>query len=148
LGYGNPPGNNFFKTEAEPFYVVGAGVKWNIFDWNRARNERQVISYQQDLLNVRKNDIIDNLRRLLDAKRAEIESLEALVKSDDELLELRKRIREAAEAKFENGVITATDYLNELNAERQALLSQQIHMVNLGKAKVEYMNICGKEISE
>lgn len=148
LGYGNPPGSNFFKTEAEPFYVVGAGVKWNIFDWNRARNERQVISYQQDLLNVRKNDIIDNLRHLLDAKRAEIESLEALVKSDEELLQLRKRIREAAEAKYENGVMTATEYLNELNAERQALLSQQIHMVNLGKAKVEYMNICGKDISE
>lgn len=148
VGYGNPPGSNFFKTEPEPFFVVGAGLKWNIFDWNKARDDRQTISLQQELLAIRKTDIVDNLQRLLDAKNAEIESLESLVKSDEELLELRVRIRKSAESKYENGVMTATEYLNELNAERQAMLGRQIHLINLAKAKVEYLNISGKELSE
>lgn len=44
LGYGNPPGSNFFKNEFAPYYVLGAGIKWNIFDWNKSKNEKQVIT--------------------------------------------------------------------------------------------------------
>ncbi len=148
LGYGNPPGSNFFKDEFAPFFVVGAGVKWNIFDWNRARNERQIISLQQNLIDVRKSDLTDNLKRLLDAKSAEISSLKSLVETDVELIELRKRITVAAESQYSNGAITATEYLNELNAERQTLINHEIHTINLAMARVEYLNICGKEITE
>jgi outer membrane protein TolC len=48
LGYGNPPGSNFFKDEFAPYYIVGAGIKWNIFDWNRAKNEKKVITLQHN----------------------------------------------------------------------------------------------------
>jgi outer membrane protein TolC len=146
LGYGNPPGSNFFKDEFAPYYMVGAGVKWNIFDWNKARNEKQVVSLQQSILDSRKNDMTDNLKRLLDAKIAEISSLELLLKTDMELVELRKRITFAAESQYENGTITATDYLNELNSERQALINYEIHKINFAMAKVEYLNISGKDI--
>ena len=30
VGYGNPPGSNFFRDEFAPYYILGAGVKWNI----------------------------------------------------------------------------------------------------------------------
>lgn len=148
LGYGNPPGSNFFKDEFAPFFVVGAGVKWNILDWNKSSNERQIIALQQNLIDVRKSDLTDNLQRFLEAKSAEILSLKSLVESDKELIELRKRITSAAESKYKNGTITATEYLNELNAERQALLNHEIHKISIVMAKVEYLNICGKEIVE
>jgi len=146
LGYGNPPGSNFFRDEFAPYYILGAGVKWNIFDWNKVRNEKQVISLQQSIIDTRKSDLTDNLKRLLDAKNAEISSLESLLKADNELIELRKRISSTAESQYENGTITATDYMNELNAEKQALLNYDIHKINLALARVEYLNICGKEI--
>jgi outer membrane protein TolC len=41
LGYGNPPGNNFFRDEFDTYYILGAGIKWNIFDWNKTRNENR-----------------------------------------------------------------------------------------------------------
>jgi len=146
LGYGNPPGSNFFRDEFAPYYILGAGVKWNIFDWNKVRNEKHVISLQQSIIDTRKSDLTDNLKRLLDAKNAEISSLESLLKADNELIELRKRISSTAESQYENGTITATDYMNELNAEKQALLNYDIHKINLALARVEYLNICGKEI--
>ncbi len=147
LGYGNPPGSNFFKDEFAPFYILGAAVKWNIFDWNKAKNEKQIISLQQNLIDSRKNDLTDNLQRLLDAKRAEILSLESLLETDTELIELRKRITSAAESQYENGTITATDYLNELSSENQARINYEIHKINLAMARVEYLNICGKEVN-
>jgi outer membrane protein TolC len=146
LGYGNPPGSNFFKDEFAPYYILGAGVKWNIFDWNKVKNEKQVISLQQSIIDSRKDDLTDNLKRLLDVKSAEISSLESLLKTDTELIELRKRITSAAESQYENGTITATEYMNEMNSEKQALINYEIHKINLVMARVEYLNICGKEI--
>ncbi len=146
LGYGNPPGSNFFRDEFAPYYILGAGLKWNIFDWNKTRNEKQVVSLQQNIVDIRKNDMSDNLKRLLDAKSSEIISLESLLSTDKEIIELRKRITSAAESQYENGTITATDYMNELNSERQALINYEIHKINLALAKVEYLNISGKEI--
>ncbi len=145
LGYGNPPGNNFFKDEFAPYYILGAGIKWNIFDWNKAKNEKQIISLQKNIIDKRKQDLTDNLNRLLEAKRSEILSIETLLKTDDELISIRKRITAAAGSQYENGTITATDYLNELNSEQQALINYEIHKINLALAKVEYLNISGKE---
>ncbi len=49
VGYGNPPGNNFFRDEFASYYILGAGIKWNIVDWNKAKNEKQVMCLQQNL---------------------------------------------------------------------------------------------------
>lgn len=146
IGYGNPPGSNFFKNEFAPYYVLGASIKWNIFDWNKAKNEKQIISFQQGILDNRKNDLTDNLKRLLEAKNSEIESIRALVDRDSELITLRKKITASAESQYQNGSITATEYLNELNTERQALINSEIHKINLSMARIEYLNISGKEI--
>ncbi|NMC38564.1 MAG: TolC family protein [Bacteroidales bacterium] len=146
LGYGNPPGNNFFRDEFDTYYIVGAGIKWNIFDWNKARNEKQVISLQKGMIDNRKNDLADNLSHLLEAKNAEISSLDLLIRTDKELIELRKRITSSAESQYENGTITAAELLNEINSERQAFINHELHKISLAMAKVEYLNISGKEI--
>jgi len=145
LGYGNPPGSNFFKDEFAPYYVFGAGVKWNIFDWNLIKNEKQLINLHQEIVGCRKKDVQNNLIRLLDMKRAEITNLTALIKTDEELIEIRKRITLAAESKYENGTITATEYMNELVAERQALINYEIHKISLAMTVEEYLNIRGNE---
>ena len=146
LGYGNPPGSNFFKDEFAPYYILGATIKWNIFDWNKAKNEKQLISLQQNIIESRKSELTDNLNRLLDAKGAEISNLKSLLESDSELIALRKRITAAAESQYDNGIITATDYMNEMTAERQAMINYEIHRINLAMAQIEYLNISGKEI--
>jgi outer membrane protein TolC len=146
LGYGNPPGSDFFNDSFDTYYIVGAGIKWNIFDWNKAKNEKNVISFQQGIVENRKKDMSDNLRRLLESKDAEIQSLNKLIETDNELIILIKRITAASISQYENGTITATEFLNELNSERQALVNSEIHKINLALAKVEYLNISGKDI--
>lgn len=146
LGYGNPPGSNFFKDEFASYYVVGGGIKWNIFDWNKTKNEKNLIGLQQSILEKRKSDLEENLGRLLESKNAEILNLNSILASDTTLVEIRKRITASAESQYENGTITATELLNEMNSERQAIINYEIHKINLEKAKIEYLNISGKEI--
>jgi outer membrane protein TolC len=146
LGYGNPPGNNFLRDEFAPYYVVGAGLKWNIFGWNRTRNEKEILAVQKTILEDRKKDLSDNLKRLLDAVKAEIDGLNSLLATDIDLIALRERITAAAGSQYQNGTITATEYLIEMNAENQALLNHEIHKINLSLAMVRFMNISGQEI--
>ena len=146
LGYGNPPGSNFFKDEFAPYYMLGASVKWNIFDWNKTRNEKQLINLQKGILENRKSDLTVNLNRLLEAKNAEIVNLNSMLESDTALIAIRKRITRTAGSQYENGTITATEFLNAMNSERQAMINYEIHKINLAMAKIEYLNISGKEI--
>ncbi|HEX2977381.1 MAG TPA: TolC family protein, partial [Bacteroidales bacterium] len=146
LGYGNPPGNNFFKDQFDTYYMIGAGIKWNIFDWSKSKNEKKVISTQKTILENRKNDLSDNIRRQLDSKRAEIESLEMMAASDSELITLRKSISAASESQYQNGTITSTEYLDALNSEKQAVINSEIHRISLAMAKADYLNISGKEL--
>lgn len=146
LGYGNPPGSNFFKDQFAPYYIIGAGVKWNIWDWSKVKNEKQQIKLQQVMLENRKSDLTDNIKRSLDLKESEIRSYENSISRDAELIAIRKRITSSAESQYENGSITATELLNEMNSEKQSEISSEIHKINLEMAKVEYLNISGKEI--
>ena len=146
LGYGKPPGSDFFKDTFDTYYIVGGGIKWNIFDWDRVKNEKKVIVLQQGILENRKKDLEDNLTRQLDSKNSEISSLRALIETDSELIAMRKRITASAESQYENGTITATEYLNEMNSQQQAEINYEIHKINLAMARIEYMNISGKEI--
>ncbi len=105
-----------------------------------------MITLQQGILENRKKDLADNLNRLLDSKNAEISSLKSLIETDTELISLRKKITATAESQYTNGTITITDYLNELNSEKQAAINYEIHKINLALAKIEYLNISGKDI--
>jgi outer membrane protein TolC len=146
LGYGKPPGQDFFKDSFSPYYIVGGGIKWNIFDWNRVKNTKEVITIQQGIIENRKKDLEENLNRQLESKNSEILSLKTLIGTDSELISLRKRITATAESQYQSGVITATEYLNELNSEQQALINYEIHKINLALATIQYLNISGKEI--
>lgn len=146
LGYGSPPGNDFFTDSFGTYAVVGAGIKWTITDWNRAKRDEQMIDLNKMIISSKKDDLEGNLSRALRLKKSEIDSYISMLESDEELISIRRSVTEATELKLQNGVITATDYLAELNAEKQAMLNRELHAVSLSKAKIEYMYISGKEI--
>lgn len=146
LGYGNPPGNNFFKDQFEPYFIVGASLKWNIFDWNKTKNEKQIVALRQDIIENRKNDLSDALKRQLETKNAEIENLKSTIGTDTVLIDLRRKITASSESQYKNGTITATELMNQINSEKQAMINYEIHKISLAMARVEYLNISGKEI--
>ena len=61
-----------------------------------------------------------------------------MILKDEEIIALRKNITSTSETQLDNGTITATDYLIELNAEAQAHLNKQQHIIQLAKAKANY----------
>ena len=146
LGYGNPPGNDFFTDEFGTYALIGGGLKWNIFDWNKSKRNQQKIDLSLTIISNQKNNVEDSFERALINKSAEIESLESMLETDKELIELRKSITLTSESQFNNGTITSTEYMSILNLEKEAILSSTIHEVSLAKSRIEYLNISGREI--
>ena len=146
VGYGRPQGSNFFSTDPGSYYSFGFGLKWNIFDWHKSSNERSSLTIQQQLIDTRRREAEDALNRVLRLKRAEIESLASKDETDRRLIDIRTSVSAAAASQFGNGTITATEYLTELNAEKQARLNAEIHRISLVRAEIDYMIITGQEI--
>ena len=146
LGYGRPPGNDFFSDSFGPYYILGAGIKWNIIDWNKSKRKQEIIELNKSIISSQKIKLEENLNRILEMKYSEIRSLEYSLDSDEELISTLKSISKTAKSQYENGTITASEYLFELNKQREAEINHEIHIVSLAKAKIEYLNIAGKEI--
>ncbi|MDT8402628.1 MAG: hypothetical protein RQ743_13115, partial [Bacteroidales bacterium] len=93
-----------------------------------------------------KKNMEENLVRALEMKYAEIRSLETALESDEELVSILESVRKTAMSQYNNGTITASEYLMEWSKEKEAIINRAIHAVSLARAKVEYLNIAGKEI--
>ncbi|HOH14216.1 MAG TPA: TolC family protein [Bacteroidales bacterium] len=147
-GYGNPPGNNFLSDKADVFYSLGAGLKWNIYDWKKNSNEQKTLTIQQQLLEIRKGAAEESLERMLTLKMAEIESLHEAAGRDKELIEIRSRITAAAASQLKNGTITASQYMTELNNEKQAVIAAAARKISIARAETEYLYITGYKTEE
>ena len=147
-GYGNPPGNNFLSDKADIYYSLGAGLKWNIYDWGKNSNEQKTLAIQQQLLEIRKGAAEESLQRMLTLKMAEIESLREASGRDEELIGIRSRIATAAASQLKNGTITASQYMTELNNEKQAVIAAAARRISIARAETEYLYITGYKTRE
>jgi outer membrane protein TolC len=142
FAYGNP-GLNFFRDELRGFYVLGAGLQWNIWDWSKTSRSKQDITIQQDIIRSQKASFDKNLNIQLAEKLAEISKYEEAVKRDEEIVLLRTKISRSAASQLENGVITTSDYITELNAETEARIRLETHRIQLVQARINYLTTKG-----
>jgi len=141
-GYGNP-GYNIMSNKWDYYYMVGAGLRWNIWDWNSTSRDRQVIEHQQHMLQNQRSTFDKELESMRVQEEAKIEQYMKSLKLEEEVLQLQKEISEQAALRLENGTITATDYITELNKESIARINLVMHEVNLMKSIANYLNIQG-----
>jgi outer membrane protein TolC len=142
-GYGRP-GLNMLSNDFTPWWIVGAKMTWNIWNWNLSKNEKKIYDIQGDIIGTQKETFEKNLRIEAGRGIAEIEKLEELLQKDDEIIALRTRITRSASSQMDNGVITSSDYIARLNEETMAKLALEIHRIQLVKAKIAYLFTLGK----
>ncbi len=76
-------------------------------------------------------------------EESKIEQYRKSLKLEEEVLQLQKEISEHAALRLENGTITATDYVTELNKESISRINLAMHQVKLIKSIANYLNIQG-----
>lgn len=142
-GYGRP-GLNMLLNDFDFFYIGGIRLNWSLGGLYTKKKEKELVSINKKMVEVQKETFLLNTNSLLKQQQAEIDKLQKLVVSDNEIISLRKSVTDAAKAQLENGVITANDFLKEVNAEDQARQTLITHQVQLLQAQINYQTILGK----
>lgn len=141
-GYGRP-GLNPFETSFQPYYLAGIQVTWDIIDWSKSQRERENLQLANHLIDMQQSAFNQQLELQLAGQYRDIQSLEDILEKDQQIIALRKDIVQTAADQQAQGVITATEYITELNAQTKAQQEEALHRVQLLQAKVQYYTVLG-----
>lgn len=142
-GYGKP-GLNMLKNEFQWFYLGGVKLSIPITGQFTKQRDQRVIKVQEQIVDRQKENFLNNNRQLLVQQKNEVDKYRELVSTDAEIVSLRTKIKENASVRLSNGIITSSDYITELHAENQAMLTQKLHEIQLLQSQYNYKLILGK----
>ena len=143
LGLGRP-GLNMLSNTFDPFYMFGVKFSWTFWDWHQTKNEKQLLDISSDVISSQKESFNLGVKILLEKNIADIQKYKDMMMKDNEIIVLREKIVKEASSQLQNGIITATEYLTDLNAAAQAKIDLQYHKIELAKAQVDYLTTKGK----
>lgn len=137
-GYGNP-GLNLLDNTFQPFFMGGVKLSWKILDWNLIRNQQQSLLLRKDIIDTQRQAFDLNANIELNKHRTEIEKLQRLLQTDEEIIVLRRNVLHTSRSQLQNGTITASEYVVEANALDRSLITRKTHEITLLQALADYI---------
>jgi len=141
-GYGRP-GLNMLSNNFAWYYIGGLRLSWNLGSWYTLKNHQQLLDINRKTLDIQKETFLFNTHITQKQQNADVKKYLELVQNDDAIIVLRESVKKAASAQLENGVLSAHDYINEVNAEDQARQNLILHEMQLLQAQYNYQNTMG-----
>lgn len=134
-GLGSPNPFNFFETGFEPFGLIGLRALWTPIDWGNRGREREVLALQAKAVDAQRQAFDRRLAAATRKDEADQAKARALLDQDNAIIALQETIVQRAEAQVQNGVMTTTDYLAQLNLLTQARLTRKTHEIQTLQAQ-------------
>lgn len=137
-GIGYPDPLNFLANEISPYGVLGVQMNWKITDWNKSQVDKDILSLQSQKLIHAEETFIFNFNSKKAKYQADVNRLLYQIGQDEKIANLQADILKQLAAQLDEGVITSSEYITQVNAE---LLSRQnllIHQTELSKIQLEF----------
>lgn len=141
-GYGKPA-LNMLDPDFNFYYIGGVRLSWNLSAFYTFKKDKKILFMNQELIELQRQTFLFNTQLSLSQQQAELNKLQQLIQSDDEIISLRNSIKITANAQLENGAITAIDYLSYVNAEDQAKQNKLLHEIQLLMTQYTTQTISG-----
>lgn len=141
-GYGRPD-YQFYFNRPDWYYMAGVYLNIPVIDWAKTSGISKVINTQKKILQGQEEDFKKSNMIQVQDKLNEIRRIENLLILDKAITEKYKSLTETYSSQLVNGTITAIDYVRQHNDELQSLMNQELHSIQLLKAKYELMTLKG-----
>ena len=129
------PGLDMFKSMVSSDWsfnaIAGVRVSWNIGAFYTKRNNLDKLNAAEKQIAVQRDVFLFNTQMQTTQDDGEIARLLQAITDDSRIVELRRRVRMAAESQLKNGVIDATDLLRKISDETAAALARSTHEIEL-----------------
>lgn len=125
-GYGRP-GLNMLDNSFQAYYMGGIRLSWSPSVFYTLKKKRALLVVNEQEIAVQKETFLFNTAMSVQQASAAVTKYQQLMASDDAIIKLRTRVKTAAIAQLENGVITGNDFLKEVNDENLARQNKSLH---------------------
>ena len=141
-GYGNP-GLNMLDNSFQAFYYVGLKLNWNVFDWNKTKKQTQALELNKQIIESEREEFKLQTNIQLEQQAIEVEKYKEFINSDQTIISLQNQILKTAESQLKNGVITSSNYMDQLTDLYEAEINLKTHEIQLLLAQANYKVIQG-----
>lgn len=125
------PALNMLSNNFRGYYIGGVRFSWSPSIFYTLKKDRELLKLNLGTIALQKETFLFTTNLTLSQQETELSKYKELLQTDQEIVELRIRIKTAAVAQLANGVINSNDYLREANAENQARQNKAIHQLQL-----------------
>jgi len=141
-GYGRPA-LNMLDNQPDLYYVTGVRLNWTISGFYTVKKEKALLDISRSTIDLQKQTFLYNTNLSMQSQRGGVNKFQNVLASDDEIIQLREKIKNAASAQLGNGVITSNDYFRDVTAEDQARQTKIVHEIQLLHAQYNLHTTAG-----
>jgi outer membrane protein TolC len=142
LGYGKP-GLDFIKQEWMDYWLVGAGVEWNLWSWGKTRSQIQQAQLKIDAIN-------QTARKVQDAITLDVTQSCLLLDEASKRLQLTSTMEtqaqesfRVAETSYQQGQATHTEYFDAQSELTRAKLQKAQAEIDAALAQANWRRAVG-----
>lgn len=143
-GYGRP-GLDMLDNHFAGYYVGGVQLSVPLSGFYTLKRKRQLIHLSMEKIHVEQETFLFNTRITLQKQEEELTKLTRLLSADTDIIALREKIIRTTLVQLKNGVITASDYLKQVNAAQQARQHQVLHQIQFLQTQYDRKFISGDQ---
>ena len=125
------PGLNLLSNSFDSYYIGGIKLSWSPSVFYTLKKSRALIDINSKNLDVQKETFLFNTNLTVKQQDADMGKYQRLLATDDEIIDLRAKVKNTALVQLENGVITTNDFLTDVNDENQARQNKILHEIQL-----------------
>ena len=145
VGYGQP-GLNFIRDEFQSYGLGGIRVQWNAWTWNTGVREREALGIQQQVVEAEEAALSKQLVASIQSDQAAIDRLERALATDERIVALREQVERSTQLRLQEGVVTASEYLDRSAELLQARFARVGHEVERSQASARLLTTLGLEV--
>ncbi|MBO6570817.1 MAG: TolC family protein [Balneola sp.] len=140
--YGRP-GYNVFDDDLHVYWMIGLKANWSFKSFRNSDKKSSIVELEQQNVSASEDAFSRQVQSSLAKVRGQISAIEEQIVLDNQVVELRRKVAEEKKNELQQGVITSTEYITELNALSKSQLNLNLHQIQLLQAKNEYKSIKG-----
>ncbi len=139
------PGIRLANIRNNHFLFGALVVQWNIGGFYTRKNDLNLLKIKKNIIDTQQNAFMQSIDVELAQKRSQLERHRLLVEKDNEIVKLRERVKSASEKKFENGTITMSELIDDINAENLARQTCNRHQIEFLMYQYDIKNTLGEK---
>lgn len=137
------PGMQLATSKITNLALIGINVSWNTGGLYRNSNNKQLNQIQLGRIDAERATFEFNQSIELKQYSSDVARQRAILQNDGKIVELKTRIHQSQQLKFDNGLCSASDLINAINNEQDARSNQRLHEVQLLKSLYAYKTSLG-----